>query len=362
MPFLPRADEDVPSGVPRVSAVIKVGEATGALEETLERVRWTIAGLCMGAVVLSGVVLVVVVGRTMRPLGEVAERIAGLSATELSARVNGERVPSEVRPIVERLNELLGRLEGAFERERAFASDAAHELRTPVAALRTTIEVCLTRQRESAEYAGAMERCLRVTASMQTVIENLLLLARAEAGQLPRVVAAVDLAGLAREVWTGFAERAAAARMVVTWSGPAACVARGDPENLRLVLVNLFDNALSHGEPGGTVEVGIVEGEGFAEFRLANTGCGLSAEEAGKVFERFWRKDAARTQTGNGGVHAGLGLSLCRRLVGLFEGTMGAEVTGGRFKVWVRVPRAHPSKNNPEQNTNIILAFSSHKR
>jgi signal transduction histidine kinase len=283
-------------------------------------------------------VLVMVVGRTMRPLGEVAERIAGLSATELSARVAGERVPLEVRPIVERLNELLGRLEGAFERERAFASDAAHELRTPVAALRTTIEVCLTRQREPAEYAGAMERCLGVTASMQTLIENLLLLARAEAGQLPQVMEAVDLAGLSREVWAGFADRAAAARVVVEWSGPAVCVVNGDRENLRLVLVNLFDNALSHGEAGGKMELGIVEGEGVAEFRLANSGCGLSAEDAGRVFERFWRKDAARSQSG-GLVHAGLGLSLCRRLVGLGGGTMGVEVAGGRFVVWVRVPR-----------------------
>jgi signal transduction histidine kinase len=337
--FVPRVDEDVPSGTPTVEAVIEVAEATGELEETLERVRWTIAALCAGAVVLAGVALVVVVGRSLRPLGRIADQIASLSVTELSARIGEEgggwRVPSEVQPIVARLNELLGRLEGAFERERAFASDAAHELRTPVAALRTMIEVCLTRVREPGEYAGALERCLRVTASMQGVIENLLLLARAEAGQLPRVVEEVEVAGLAREVWAGFAERAEAARVVMAWSGPATCVVRADPENLRLVLVNLFDNVLSHGEVGGRVDAEIMESGGVVEFSLANTGCGLSPEEAGRVFERFWRKDAARAQTG---VHAGLGLSLCQRLVALSGGTIGAEVEGGRFIVRIKMP------------------------
>src|SRR5262249_46404088 len=124
---------------------------------------------CVSATV-SSAVLMIVIAKSLAPLGKLQHDISLLDANDLSARVRSPNLPTELNPLVVRLNELLGRLEMAFERERGFSSDLAHELRTPLAGLRTTIEVTLARQRPRDEYREALQGCQQIAVQLQSLV------------------------------------------------------------------------------------------------------------------------------------------------------------------------------------------------
>jgi signal transduction histidine kinase len=271
-----------------------------------------LVGLCAGAIVASGTTLLLVVHFGLRPVVRVSDQIAALSETELSSRITETGLPAELRPMVERLNGLLQRLAAAFERERAFTADVAHELRTPLSALLTTLDVCRSRPRTSAEYEASLDKSRDLTQRLKSMVQNLLTMARAEAGQLTRSHTSVELCQLLHECWSPFQERAEMRKLQVQWTKPTACPIETDSDKLRIVLTNLLDNAVSYANDDGTITVAILQrAQGPVEIEVANTGNQIPAENMPQVFERFWRSDSSRSETG---VHCGLGLSLCLRL------------------------------------------------
>ncbi|MGN6370668.1 MAG: histidine kinase dimerization/phospho-acceptor domain-containing protein [Phycisphaerae bacterium] len=338
-PFTPYLDEDAAPSSPQSQGVLYAAMQTTDLDRTLDSLRFTIAALCLAAIVICGATLLLVVSRATHPLRAVARKIESLHETDLSARVHVAGLPAELRPTIDRLNALLDRLESAFSRERAFTADVAHELRTPIAGLRTTLEVCRSRPRDPAVYAAAIDRSLKVIHSMQTVIENLLLLARADSGQLPLSLTQTDLPALIRDAWSAFAPRAADANLSVRFNLPDTCILPLDAPKLRIVLTNLFDNALSYTEPGGAIEIELLPAATCTQFRISNTVGGatqLAPHELPRLFERFWRKDASRSQTG---LHAGLGLSLCQRLLALSNIPITPTLDAHRFTLSLTLPQ-----------------------
>ena len=344
LPFVPRLeshdepdeDEDRPRPEPR-PAELTVARETAPLDFTLDRLRWLLVTLCGGATVVSGTVLVWVVGGAVRPVSRLAREIGDLRETDLSRRLAAGGVPTELTPVVDRLNGLLARLEAAFARERAFTADVAHELRTPLSGLRTTLEVCRSRPRDNAAYAAVVDKCFTMTDHLQGLVQGLLLLARADGGQLPIRPRPVDLARLLDDSWAAVEGRAAGRRLRLQRDVPDDCAAEADPDLLRVVVDNLFENAVTYADEGGVVRVAASGvGRGVA-VTLSNTGSHVAADDAGRVFERFWRHDESRTDTG---VHCGLGLSLCERLVKLLGGTISVQTeTGGLFVVRLVLPK-----------------------
>ncbi len=318
----------------RKNITVAVARDTEDIEDELFEEMWIVVVLCAAAIGISGVTLVMVVNRAVRPMETVATQIEAVREEDLSVRVDAAGIPVELVPLVEKLNGLLARLGRAFERERGFTADVVHELRTPLAGMRATLEVCRSRPRDEVGYAGAIDKSLAMLGAMQRMVENLLLLARAESGQLAMAAKEVEVAALVREAWAAFAGRAAERGLRVEWMLPERCAARCDPENLRIVLNNLFDNAVTYAAAEGVVEIVVSAGNRVVEISISNSGCDLAGEDVQRVFERFWRSDAARTQTG---VHAGLGLSLCQRLMTVMGGSVGATCEGGVFTVKVRL-------------------------
>jgi two-component system heavy metal sensor histidine kinase CusS len=328
-PFAAYLDEDDnvdPSA--RAHGVLYAAMGTRNLDRTLATIRWMIAGLCLGAIAVCGAALVAVVNNAVEPVRTVARKIGSMRETDLASPIDSTDLPSELSPMIDRLNGLLERLDAAFNRERAFTADVAHELRTPIAGLRTTLEVCRSRPRDPAVYAAAIDRSLKMIHSMQTVVENLLLLARAEAGQLALVVVEADLADLIRDAWSTFASRAAESKLGVNLNVPDSCIMPIDSGKLRIVLNNLFDNAVSYTNTGGTVDIGLNVDNCVADFRISNTNHQITPTELPRLFERFWRKDEARSQNG---LHAGLGLSLCQRLLALSGVSITTHIEQDRF-------------------------------
>jgi signal transduction histidine kinase len=231
---------------------------------------------------------------------------------------------------------LLDRVERTVVRERRFTADVAHELRTPLAGLTATLDVCAARRRAPEDYERTVERCSAIVWSMSAMVENLLTLARADARQLAVRPARASVAALVDECWAAFDAAAVGRGITAEFRFDDDLVVETDTEKLRIVLNNLLDNAVSHTDTGGWVRVGGRATDGGVELRFANSGSGVARHEAGRVFDRFWRGDVGRGATG---VHCGLGLSLCREVTTLLGGTIEATSEAGEvFKVRLVLP------------------------
>jgi len=318
------------------TVTLVVARAIRDTDRSLAILGLVLAAAWVGAAGLTAVVLDWIVSRGVRPVRDLTAQIADIRDAGLSARVALDNAPAELAPVVARLNDLLAQLDAAFEREKAFTANVAHELRTPLTGLLTTLELALSRERTPDAYRDAIRRCHVVCSQMSGMVDNLLCLARAESGRVRVKPEPVDLDGLLNECWGPLSDRAEERGLHVTWSldGPADLIT--DRGLLRMVLLNVLSNAVNHADEGGTVRIRSGRADGGAEIVAANSGSALTGEEARRACDRFWQGDAARSATG---VHCGLGLALCRTLVGLLGGRLRiAAEAGGEFVVTLELP------------------------
>jgi signal transduction histidine kinase len=236
----------------------------------------------------------------------------------------------ELAVVTNRLDELLSRLGAAFARERDLTAEVAHELRTPLAGLRATIELALDRERPADRYRSALEQSLAITRETERLVESLLSLARLDAGQTGLHATPLDLDQLVRDGLDKVTARARERNLtVVTELQPVTLTS--DRAKLAVVIANLLDNATTYADDGGEIRVTLADDT----LRVSNTGCTLSPDQVGRVFERFWRADASRSPEG----HSGIGMPLTQKLVELLGGTIAVEARDGRFIATVRLPR-----------------------
>jgi signal transduction histidine kinase len=245
-------------------------------------------------------------------------------------------MPAEIQPIKSRLNDLLSRLEEAFKRERRFTADVAHELRNPLAGIRSTIEVNLTRTRDIPEYKSALSECLEIVENMQTMVNNLLLLARLDAQQISLQSEQIRLAELVNSCWRPLSEEAIDHEITFDNRIDPEIMCETDRQNLAIILSNILENAVEYTDEGGQIRATGRQGEGSVEITVSNTGCPLNNEQAAQVFDCFWRGDSSRKDAG---VHCGLGLALVDRIIKALGGSTTAEVeNGGIFKIHLTLP------------------------
>jgi two-component system sensor histidine kinase QseC len=311
--------------------VLVLARDTLELDGALRRIKVLLTVVFAGAVVLSLLVTAPLVQMGLRPLETTSTRIEQISEGNLSVRVDAANAPAEVSAVVECLNRLLARLEAAFERERAFSANVAHELNTPLAGLRSTLEVARSRPREPADYQKTLDDCLAICVQTEAIVANLLSLARIDAGQCEVHSEEVPLGRLIDEAWSAWAERAKSRGLKVTRSVDETLSVRSDPEKLRLILHNLLQNAVVYADEGGTIDITTAGHPDRVEIAITNSGNSLSPGETKQVFERFWRGDPARGATGR---HAGLGLALCKELAELLNASLAIKsLAGGLFEV-----------------------------
>lgn len=247
-------------------------------------------------------------GRALRPLARVSAEIARRDPGYLDP-LEGE-VPGEIAPVVERLNELLARLRDSLESERRFTADAAHELRTPLAALRAHVQVAQG-ARDEAERAKALAGALAGVERATHVAEQLLTLARLEQGAWKEAAEPFDLRRLAAECVADRAGAAATRRIALALDGETKATARGHAGLVAIALGNLLDNAIRYTTPGTEVVVTIAPAGGGWELSVTDAGPGIPAgqrEEALKRFARLGRESAEGS---------GLGLSIVSRVAQL---------------------------------------------
>ena len=292
----------------------------------------------LGSIGILSLMVWVAIKRGARPINEIASRIESINDKDLTERLERSLTLKELDPIVQKLNELLERLEQSFNRERCFTSDAAHELRTPLAGLKSTIEVCLAKEREAGDYRRTLQRALEIVRQLDSLIRSLLALARLESGQEKPQATKVNLEKCLVDAWSSCSEAAREKGIKSVFNVHDGSSMVIDREFLTQILEELFENAVYYVDEGGKVTIDLMEegNSGGKQLKISNTGSKISTEEEGRVFDRFWRGSTSRNDTG---VRFGLGLPIVKK----FVETVGADINirsekGGNFVVTLTLP------------------------
>jgi len=283
--------------------VVVVGTSLEPRQNALEDLR---TQLLLGgpiALVLASLAGYLLAAAALRPVERMGEQAATISAASPGRRLTVPLADDELARLGRHLNEMLARLEAALERERTFVADASHELRTPLALLKTEIEVALDTPGSVEALQAALRSAGEETDRLSQLAEDLLLLARADAGALPIRRGEVEVTDLLEAVSARFGRRAAAAGRRIEVTAPGDLTILADRVRIEQALANLLDNALRHG--AGTIRLEAAKGNGRVTLSVGDQGEGFPAGFAKHAFLRFSRSDHARSRGG-----AGLGLAI----------------------------------------------------
>jgi heavy metal sensor kinase len=276
----------------------------------------------------------------LRPVREMTAAARAFSEHDLHRRIELDLPADELGDLADTFNQMLARLETAFDSLRRFTADAAHELRAPLALIRTEAEVTLKRPRSAAQYQASLGTILSESERLGRMADQLLMLARAEAGALAPQVSDVELAQLVADTVRLWLPLAAEQEVALIADGPDQGSVRGDRDLLRRLLDNLIDNAIRHSPPRARVLVSAKRVGRNWELVVADSGPGVPEVARGSIFDRFSRADQARARETGG---AGLGLALCKAIAELHHGSISLEEQpGGGARFVVRLTGAAP--------------------
>ncbi len=318
--FLPKAEDENTRRIVPLDAVIVVAADRRSLDRTLN----TLAAVLAVAGILTICITVPVVNISLRrghaPLGQLSQQASTITADSLGNRFPVDSIPEELHPITTRLNDLLGRLEQSFERERRFSADLAHELRTPLAELRSHAEVELAWP--EGEDPRMHRETLDIALQMEAMVTRLLELARCENGKIPLQEEALLVTQLVEEAWRPLAGKAKGKQLAVDFDVPQDAQIQTDRALFRSILINLLSNAVEYAPQAGQMKVSWQSDA--RELTISNTVHDLNPADVPHLFERLWRKDKSRT----GNEHCGLGLALSREFAGLLGFSLMASFRG----------------------------------
>jgi heavy metal sensor kinase len=295
--------------------MVQIGIPIDEFAEMLDGFTWT-------ALLASPLLLVLATGggywmsrRALAPVEQIARTASEIEAQNLSERLPVRGAGDELDHLSATLNAMFERLEDSFRRITQFTADASHELRTPVAIIRTTAEVTRRKPRGEREYAEALDRILAESERTTELIEDLMLLARADANADDRVLEPVELAELAQATCEEVRVLAEAAGIALANSGLRQCTVSGDHRALRRLLLILLDNAIKYSKPGGEVQLRLGLGKrgdrAMALLEVLDNGIGISPDDLRHIFERFYRASKDRSREIDG---VGLGLSIAQSI------------------------------------------------
>lgn len=304
----------------KVYGAVRLSFPHGEIDQAvMEQTRflWVIAGLGVG---LSILLSFLISGLITRPLRRIEQQTIALASGDFATRLPENKGPAEIRSLAKNFNSMAEKLDSLIRQQNSFASDASHQLRTPLTALLIRIErarasLAKDKQATETELADAANEVARLT----SIVEGLLAIARSEAASSEKVV--VDIAKIAAErieAWQALGEERG---VTVAFEGPNSLQCVAIPNAVEQVIDNYIDNAISHSPANSAVLVRIIDTQETALLQVIDSGPGLSKEQCERAFDRFWRADS--TKEGSG-----LGLAIVRQLT---------EMCGGNVKL---APRA----------------------
>jgi two-component system, OmpR family, sensor kinase len=332
----------LPSG--RCHGVIAVATSYDQVSRSIRQLWLLLVAAGPAVILLSAVGGWWLTGRALSPVARLTREAEAIGVERLDARVDVPAAQDELRQLALTLNSMLDRLARGLEDRRRFVADASHELRTPLAVMRSELDVSLRDRGLTPEARLTLESTVQEVERMRAIVENLLTLARADDGRLELLKEDVDLTQVADAAVETAAPLARAAGVAITVDGPPLH-ARLDRLRIQQVLGNLLSNAIRYAPRGSEVRIEIWRREDGAGFTVSDHGPGVSESVATRVFDRFVRGDAARTNDGG----SGLGLAISREIVRAHGGEIWVDASprGASFSFVLPGPEPHLVPTDP---------------
>jgi signal transduction histidine kinase len=322
------------------------------------------------AIGVTGVVLVLPtillavwnIRRALAPLHDLAARAKSISVHNWEFQPSEEaKAAVELQPLIGAIETVLSGLQRAFTQQREFLGDAAHELKTSLAIVKSTLQSLLNRPRDAEEYRHGLEHMNEDSERLEELLSRMLRLARVEqwaADGIHRDLDLVDVASTCEMAIARISELAKARDICIYFNvsqdlnTSQMVLMRADPADLELVWLNLLENAVKYSAPGSQVNVSLAATTQSAEISVSDSGIGIAESELGRIFERFRRGDPSRSRATGG---FGLGLAIAKSVVEAYKGSIHAESRlGGGTRISVILPTWRPS--NPKRNASVKAA------
>lgn len=327
LPVLDREPDIPPGDVLNVIYAAPTDEITRAM-------AFAGLGIAIGTVALLAMTVMLSVWalrRSLRPLAELAGSASTISTSNWELNPSdAARETMELAPLTQAMTTMLDGLHRAFDQQREFLANAAHELKTPVAILKSTLQSLLQRPRQAEEYRAGLEQALEDMARLEKLLHSMLRLARAEqwaAGSVRRDLEVVEVAATCQSAIDRLAPIARERNVSIEVNKDGAMPIRADAEDLELIWVNLIENAIRFSPTGGRIQLRLHAKGGKGVVEVADSGPGMSHDELAHIFERFHRGDSSRARETGG---YGLGLAISKALAEAYGGTIKADSNPGQ--------------------------------
>jgi heavy metal sensor kinase len=321
--------------------VMRAAVPTEPFDQALDRFRLILKETLPVLIVLASLIGYWLSGRGLAPVKEIIRTARGIGVKNLSGRLKVPKAHDELRLLTDTLNEMLVRIESSVQRITQFTADASHDLRTPLALIRSSSELALRRSRSEEEYRETLSGILATSDETTGLIENLLTLARADAGAASLQFQPVDLIPHVRKTAEEAHVLAAGKGVRVMKELPRAPVwVTADAAAIERVFRIVLENAVKYTPSGGEIGILFHNGHGAAHVEIRDTGIGIPAKDLPHIFERFYRADEARSRETGG---SGLGLAIAQWLIDMHQGSIEVKSTFGCGSVFsISLPLAPP--------------------
>jgi len=303
----------------KLKYVVQIATHLRAMQETIENFRGHLFIAFFLALFFGSIGGWLLSRKSLRPIDKITETTKRITATNLSERLPLQESDDDLDRLATTINQMMERLEESFQKLSRFTADAAHELRTPLAALKGETEVLLSRKRSSEDYQEALTNNLERLDFLTKLINDLLILSQADEGKASLKIENLNFSELLKGLYEAFNIVAMQKKIRFTFSASEKVLINGDSIKLQQLFSNLIDNAIKYTPEGGNVSLIIQPGKDQITVILKDTGIGIPRDDLPHIFDRFYRVDTSRSRL-SGGV--GLGLSICHWIVKAHHGTI----------------------------------------
>ncbi len=340
----------------RIAATLMLGHSTADIRSVLNLLYIVGGILGLISIIISAVAGYYMAKRALEPIQEITTTARGVAAGDLSRRLKSKSQDKEIQILVRVLNKMFADLEASFNAQKRFTADASHELRLPLTILKGEIEVALRHPRTETEYQHILQQQLGTIDRIQRIVNDLLTLARAEAGQLELVQTPVDLSLLLQEVGQQHLILFDSQKVQLDMQIDEHLMVMGEASQIERTMMNLLSNAFKHAPEHSSILLSaITEGDSVI-ICVRDEGPGIDEKQQLRLFDRFYRADDARCRKDGEG--AGLGLAICKRIVDSLDGDIWVNSQlGSGTSFFVRLPLSGIMLNQNHQNRlkNILI-------
>ncbi len=311
-----------------VNYIIQVGTSLGLTQEILDSFLFQLLGMGLAGLLLAGSGGWFLARRALKPVAHITETARSISSQSLDKRLDFKVTPDEIGRLIVVLNEMLKRLDEAFSSQKRFIADASHELRSPLTALKGTMEVLLRRKRNVEEYEDGLSSSLDEINRLTRLVNNLLILARTDTAKEEVTFSEFRLDQLIEEVVDQTQVLAQQKKIELHGDIEDEISIKGNTDKIRQLVINLLNNAIRYTPDGGNVQLSLKKEDNHIRIIVTDNGIGIPEGDIPRIFDRFFRSDRSRHRDAPGG--SGLGLAICQWIVKIHRGEIKVESETGK--------------------------------